>query len=235
MESSPTTGGAPGAYCSACGARMSDGSAFCHRCGAKAGAGTGAPPARGGTSNILPWSVAAFALIALVVLVAAQFAGNGAPAEAAMAGAGPGAIDIASMSPEEQANRLFNRVMQYSSDGKSDSAKFFAPMAISAMEALAPLTTHLRYDLGLVGLAAGDAELAAAQADTILKAEPTHLLGLILGSRAAEARGATAARKAFDTRLLAAEAKERVRGLPEYQDHDADIRVAIQAAQGRAP
>jgi hypothetical protein len=235
MDSSPTTGGAPGAYCSACGTRLNEGAAFCHHCGAKRGAKRGTPLSKSGPSAALPLAVAAFALVALLALVASQFFGNRSTATSAVAAPGSAAVDIASLSPEEQANRLFNRVMQYSSDGKSDSAKFFAPMAITAIEALVPLTTHWRYDLGLVSLAAGDAERAAAEADTILRAQPTHLLGLILGSRAADARGEATARAAFDKRLLAAEVAERARGLPEYQDHDPDIRVAIQAARGRSP
>ena len=94
---------------------------------------------------------------------------------------------------------------------------------------------HQRYDLGLIGLAADDAALAKAQADTILKAEPTHLLGLILAARAAGARGDGTVQAAFNKRLLAAEGAERKRALPEYEDHDADIRAAVKAAQGRTP
>ena len=231
MESSSTTSGAPGSFCSACGARLNEGAEFCHRCGAK----TGAPLLRQGAASTLPWLVAGVALVALLALVATQFLGKGTPAAspvAAAPGAGPGAVDISQMSPQEQADRLFNRVMQDWSSGRIDSAKFFAPMAISAIEALGPLSLHQRYDLGLIGLAAGDAALATAQSDTILKAQPTHLLGLVLGSRAAQMRGATAQRTAFDKRLIAAEATERARNLPEYQDHDADIRAAIKSAKG---
>ena len=235
MESNSTTSGAPGAFCSACGARLNNAAAFCHKCGAKGGV----PFSKKGASALMPLGIAAFAVLALVVLVATQFLGKGAPAAAGSTSAAPamggGPVDISSMSPQERADRLFNRVMQYSSSGKDDSAKFFAPMAISAIEALAPLSLHQRYDLGLIGLAADNAGLAAAQSDTILKGEPTHLLGLILGSRAAEARGATAARASFDKRIVAAETAEIARKLPEYQDHDADIRLAIKAAKGRAP
>ena len=87
------------------------------------------------------------------------------------------------MSPEEQADRLFNRVMRYSSEGKADSAAFFAPMALASIEALAPLDAHRRYDLGLVALTAGDVARAGAQGDTILAQRPTHLLGLMLAAR----------------------------------------------------
>jgi len=139
--------------------------------------------------------------------------------------------DISSMSPAERADRLFNRVMSLSSEGKADSAAFFAPMAIAAFEALAPLNAHTRYDLGLVALVAGDAGRAAAQSDSILVERPTHLLGLALAARVADARGDAAAGRAARQRLLGAEKAERAAALPEYNDHDADLRAALEQAR----
>jgi hypothetical protein len=135
------------------------------------------------------------------------------------------------MTPEERADRLFNRVMRLWSDGKTDSAAFFAPMAISAFEELSPLTAHSRYDLGLVALVSGDIAKAAAQSDTILKARPTHLLGLVLAARVADARGDVTAAKAVRQRLLSAEKSERANPLPDDNDHDADLRAAIELAR----
>ncbi|HEU4996666.1 MAG TPA: hypothetical protein VFT29_17740 [Gemmatimonadaceae bacterium] len=135
------------------------------------------------------------------------------------------------MSPDERADRLFNRVMRLSSEGKADSAAFFGPMALSALEALTPLDAHRRYDMGLVALVTGDVSRAAAQGDTILAQRPTHLLGLVLAARAADARRDAAARNNFRRRLLAAESAERARALPEYTDHAADIRAAVELAR----
>jgi len=137
------------------------------------------------------------------------------------------------MSPEERADRLFNRVMRLSSEGKADSAAFFGPMALGALEALTPLNAHRRYDMGVVALVSGDVSRAAAQGDTILAERPTHLLGLALAARAADARGNATASRNFRRRLLAAESAERVRSLPEYGDHDADIRTAVDLARKR--
>ena len=141
------------------------------------------------------------------------------------------APDISSMSPQERADRLFNRVMLLSSEGKTDSAAFFAPMALAAIEALAPLDAHQRYDLGLVALVMGDVSRATAEAKAILEEQPTHLLGLVLAARAADLRGDAAAGSDFRQRLVAAEPAERERALPEYTDHDADIRAAIASAR----
>ena len=137
------------------------------------------------------------------------------------------------MSPEERADRLFNRVMRLASEGKADSAAFFGPMALGALEALRPLNAHRRYDVGVVSLVTGDVASAKAQADTILAQRATHLLGLALAARAADARGDVAASKNFRRRLLAAESAERASALPEYTDHNADIRAAVDLARKR--
>jgi hypothetical protein len=184
---------------------------------------------------MLRWGLPAAAVIALVALSFYRL-GSGGPAQVSQdqTPLAAGAIappDISAMSPEERANRLFNRVMQMWSDGKADSAAFFAPMAIQSIEALTPLTLHSRYDLGLVGLASGDLAMAAAQSDTILKASPTHLLGLALSARVADARGDAPGAKRIRQKLVAAEKSERAKGLPEYLDHDTDLRAAIDLAR----
>ena len=193
----------------------------------------------GGTRSLsyatLRWGVPIAAVGALVVLTFFRLgSGNAAPDSAPvtpLTGSAKGPPDISSMSPAERADRLFNRVMSLSSEGKADSAAFFAPMAIAAFEALAPLNAHTRYDLGLVALVSGDVGLAAAQSDSILLERPTHLLGLTLAARVADARGDSAAGRAARQRLLAAESAERAAGLPEYNDHDADLRAAIEQAR----
>ena len=120
-----------------------------------------------------------------------------------------------------------------SSEGKADSAAFFGPMARGAIEALAPLDNHRRYDMGLVALVTGDVASGKAQADTILKQRPTHLLGLALAARVADARGDATAARNFRQRLITAEPAERKAALPEYLDHDADIRAAVDLARKR--
>ena len=155
-----------------------------------------------------------------------------------MAAAAPGggrAPDISQLSPQERADRLFDRVMTLVSAGKSDSVTFFAPMAIQSFEALAPLTAHHRYDLGLLGVVSGDGALAVAQADTILREQPNHLLGLILAMRAAGLQGDVAGREGFASRLRSALDSERAKRLPEYQDHAPDIEAAVREAQGQSP
>lgn len=236
-------------HCAQCGVALGERGKFCHRCGAPreggpAGAsgtasGTASGSASGSPATVLPWAIAGISVLALVAFIAGQKFGGGpsaaAPAAAAPAATGARAVDIASMSPQERADRLFDRVMTLVSEGKSDSVQFFAPMAITSFEALQPLDAHRRYDLGLLGVVTGDGSLARAQADTILATNPTHLLGLILGMRAAGLQGDTAARAQFAQRLSAALVSERQKGLPEYVDHGPDIDAAVREADGDAP
>lgn len=222
-------------FCTNCGAQLNADARFCHKCGSPIQGRATRTPIASDFSKAVRWGVPAVALVALVALAAVQLAREAKVDPAAGLPPGMGAApDISSMSPEERADRLFNRVMMLSSEGKTDSVAFFAPMALSALEAIRPLTAHGRYDIALVALAVGDVPKASAQADTILAERPTHLLGLGLAARVANMRGAAAAAAAYNRRLLAAEQSERQAALPEYADHDADIRAAVALARTAA-
>lgn len=230
-----------GARCVACDAPLTPGASFCHRCGAKAG--SAAEGKKGsvngpGIGNALPWSVAAIALVALIALLAGQrFRGagsdasdeSGAPVAAAQAGAAP---DISRMTPEQRAERLYDRVMALSERGRTDSVQLFAPMAIAAYEMIGSLNADQRYDLGRIGAVSGDAELASAQADTILRAQPTHLLGLLLGADAASMRRDESRARDLSRRFVTAAPAERAKGLQEYTLHANDIDAALARLSG---
>ena len=145
--------------------------------------------------------------------------------------AGPeGAVrgpDISQLSPQERADRLFNRVMLLASQGKSDSVLFFAPMAIESYRMLSPMNADQRYDLGRIAEVAGAYPLARAQVDTILAENPTHLLGLILGVRVASLEKRAADSASMQRKLLAAYQSESAKKLPEYERHAEDIRVGL--------
>lgn len=229
-------------FCTACGAAIRASAKFCHRCGSPtdgsgrvaAPAGASGDGAGGPTVNtVLPWAVAGIALLCLLAFIVGQNVGRrpaaarGAPVATAPSGRAP---DISQMGPEERADRLFQRVMTYVSEGKSDSVAFFAPMAIQSQLALAPLDPHRRYDLGLLAMVSGDGAMARAQADTILASNPDHLLGLILAMRASGMGGDATARARFARHLMDVVDRERAKGLAEYVDHDPDITAAIREA-----
>lgn len=229
--------GAPlaGATCRDCGAPLTPGARFCHRCGAAAGVGVGAQGSRS-VSSALPWAVAGLALVCLVALVAGQrFARRGAGADAsqdstAVAPAGT-APDISNMSPAERADRLYNLVMSMHERGQTDSVQAFAPMAIAAYQMIGALNNDQHYDVGRIAAMSGDTELATAEADTILKANPRHLLGLILAADAARVRHDAKAEADYQRRLKAAAPSERAKQLPEYSAHANDITFALDQKQ----
>jgi hypothetical protein len=135
------------------------------------------------------------------------------------------------MSPQERADRLFNKVMVLNSEGKTDSVLFFAPMAIESYRMLSPLNADQRYDLGRIAEVAGAFPLARAQADTILSQNPTHLLGLILAARIADLDKRTADKRQFEAKFLSAYPSETARKLPEYERHEDDIKSALAGAR----
>jgi hypothetical protein len=251
-----------GAACAGCDAPLSPGAKFCHRCGLAAGAPAPAQSAPRGdrTGALAPWAVAFVALLALAANFAGRnFASakgsaidgsanalpqaslgevpQTGPAAAPFAGGAGGGTgrppSLANMSPREIADRLFDRVMLMSSQGKADSATFFATMALQNYASMGDLDLDLRYDMGRVAEVAGRADVVTAQADTILERNPTHLLGLVLATKGAAMRNDAKASATFRERLLAADRSgERQRGLEEYQRHAADIDAAVKAAQG---
>ncbi len=235
---------APSKFCRHCGTALTPAARFCAQCGLSLDATATAAPAapERGASAILPWFVLAAAMLGVIGFlvgtrmspgVAAGAAGAAGAPVAADGGAIVAAPDISSLSPEERVDRLFNRVMTLASAGQQDSVAFFAPMAVNAIAALMPLDAHRRYDLGLIHLAAGDAPAARAQADTILAAEPAHLLGLALAMRVATAQGRTADARRFGATLTSAAPRERARGRLEYADHAPDITEALEEAAGK--
>jgi hypothetical protein len=145
--------------------------------------------------------------------------------------AGVRAPDISNLSPQERADRLYNRVMLLASQGKVDSVQFFAPMALTAYQMLAPLNADQRYDMGRIGEVVGAIPLAKAQADSILRENPNHLLGLILEARLATLAGDTTALHSWERKLLAAEKAEAAKKRDEYVRHQDDISNALQQAR----
>jgi len=198
-------------------------------------AGPRAPESR------LPWIVGGVAAVAVVALLGAQMLRQGgsaspeasaAPVMGAAAGGGGGvggrpAPDISSMSPEERADRLFNRIMTAAEQGDTAQVRFFAPMALTAFSQLQTLDADRRYHYGRVAQVAGDLAIARAQADTILAAAPTHLLGLMLAADVATLQGDAPRRQALARRLAEAAPAELRTNRDEYVQHRAEIDAAV--------
>ena len=233
-----------GASCTECGTRLASGARFCHGCGATTSR-TGAVSQRPGPASapartigaVVPrraWGIAGLGLVAFTVFALAWAWGSSrnegtgtviaSPVENGSPGRPP---DLASMTRRERAERLYDRAMLAKESGKLDSANFFATMAIQAYGALDDRTLDDRYDLGRLALVAGKVPMARAQADTILAARPTHLLGLLLATDAARAAGDEASALASQRKMVEAAGSERQAGLPEYESHGTELNAAL--------
>lgn len=222
--------------CHACGAPLSATAKFCHKCGA-AVATAGAAGWRAG----LPWGLAGAALGALITVVAMRGVGAASREQgvAISPPTTPGSQlptppDISQMSPEERANRLFNRVMMLAESGKQDSVQFFLPMALGAYSQLPLLDADARYHVGMLELAGGDANAALAQADTIGRSIPTHLFIFVLRAHAYQELGnAQLSRRAYAD-FLKNEPAEIAKQRPEYgKDAHQDALTSFKAEATR--
>lgn len=220
-----------GATCPACSAPLSQGARFCHACGTPLGAqrrgatrGTGSA---GSQAALAPWIVAGIAVAVLVVVLVARFGGAGAPAPAAAAGGAPGTgpngmvatTDISQMSPREQADRLFDRVMTAYEAGDSQQVAFFGPMAIQAHAMLGTLDADGRFHVGMIDAALGNFAGTAAEADTIAKTEPRHLFVPLLRWEVANHDNDSAAMRRVYRQFLDNYDKEIASGKSEYTMH----------------
>ncbi len=181
--------------CSACGLELPPGTRFCIDCGTPlrtpeaAPAGAVSTPA-GGT--LLPWAVSGVLLTALLVVAGMTvFSNAGAPGQAPPQGGAPGAlgpapnVDLASMSPGEAADRLFNRVAAGLQARDSVEVLNFLPMALDAHELARPLDDGRLFRLSFLQRVATDYGAALETAQEGLARSPDHLLLLSAAAEAA--------------------------------------------------
>jgi tetratricopeptide (TPR) repeat protein len=227
----PQCGVALDATCRECQNPLPAGARFCNQCGVTVSAQPAAAAA--GKQSVLPWAVAGLAIVALagvviVPRVTADPARNAAAAAALVQQPGgtapagqmdPSSVDLASMTPLQRADALFNRVMTGMSGGDTTRIGFFTDMAIQAYGMVPERNADLHYHLGELYRVKGDLDAARAQADTILAADPQHLFGLFGAANVEHTRGNTAEARALFQRFLDGYAAQVARNLPEYQEH----------------
>lgn len=223
--------------CPSCGAVVKPGSRACHACGTSLAAPVA--PAPWNAQTIAPWAALGVAALALGVALVALFSrGNNAEVPApdfpplSSTVPVPGQLpDLASMSPRQAADRLFNRVMAASEKGNTPEALQFAPMALQAYNNLGTLDNDARYHVALLHLTTGDVKGARAQVDMLRKSAPNHLLAFMLEHEMAERSGKPdSAARAYKTFLAVYDA-EIAMGREEYQDHHNTIERFRKAAQ----
>jgi hypothetical protein len=232
-----------GAFCAGCGAAMN---ASCKACDAPFVAGArfctqcGLPIRR---THHLPWIVAGVAVgVAILALLAPilfdrqpgmSFARQGTVSGTAQPFTGQAPPLTGSL--REQADRLFNRVMEANQTGDREQAEFFLPMAVEAYRQAGPLDADGLFHLSLLETLAGQPAAGRATAERILADQPNHLLALAAAAEAAQAAGDADAALHYHRRFLDAWADESGRDLREYLDHARmlpEYRAAAYAAAG---
>jgi tetratricopeptide (TPR) repeat protein len=230
-----------GRFCDQCGAKAAPAAAFCNQCGAKMRSGgqrSAAASVLGGQN--LPWLIAGAAMFVVILVVGVRMVQPAGPAAATPAaqpvapfagGVGGGTPpDLSSMSPREAADRLFNRVMTYVSQGDAAGAQGFLPMAIAAYDLARPLDHDGLFHLSLLNRTAGDLDAALGNAQEVLAEDPNHLLALTAAAEAAAELGRSDEAAGYYRRVLDAWDAEMARGLTEYADHA----TFLQSVRGEA-
>jgi hypothetical protein len=226
--------------CPACAVASPPGGRFCNECGSslRTAAGPGRTPTPAGASGGSPpagadagWWISGVLLVVLLVLGGWVFLSVGDPggddglAAGMMAGAddlGPAPhIDLTSMSREEAADALFNRVMNALARGERAEAERFLPMAIGAYEIAAPLDLDGLFHLSLLHSAGGEFGVALATAEEALARDEDHLLNLAAAAEASRSLGDDAAARERYAHLLAVWDREMEReDRAEYEHHE---------------
>lgn len=215
--------------CSNCGASINASAQFCHACGAKQGAES---------KHLSPGLIGLVALAVVVVVAVIAYgvgrssnpAGAAAPNATSATGAMP---DLSTMSPREQADRLFNRVMTAHEAGDVAGMNQFAPMALSAYDNLGSLDPDAHYHVGLMMAITGDGAGALARADSMDAQVPHHLLASMLRSSVAQMTGDTTAGLAASRNFLEHYDEQIVTGRQEYIDHQRGIEMFKSDAESR--
>lgn len=203
-----------GHACPNCGASLSSGAKFCHACGT-------AITTRQSRLPGSVWIVAALVAVVLVAAIAFQAGRTSQPrAEPPTAGApSSGMPDLESMSPLEQADRLFNRVMTAHEQGDQASVDLFKPMALQAYAMLGTLDPDAHYHVGVMQVVTDEVDDARARADSIEARVAGHLFAFMLRHSAARMENDDAAAQEAYRGFLASYDREIAAGRQEYVDH----------------
>lgn len=136
------------------------------------------------------------------------------------------------MTPREQADRLFDRVMREHEAGNMDQVTFFAPMTLQAYEVLGPMDNDARYHIGLINAITGETEAALAQADSLEIETAGHLFVPMLRSGVYQTLGQNAEVQRSYATFLQNYDTEMARGRPEYDMHSVSVSNFLEEARG---
>jgi hypothetical protein len=174
------------------------------------------------------------AVVVSLIAVVWSTAGRPPAASPPPAGGGLGQVattDLSQMSPQEQATRLFDRVMRAHEAGDMEEVAFFGPMAIQTHELLGVLDRDSRYHLALLHSVGGTPGLALVHADSLDLEVPGHLFATMLRGSIARMQGdSLLLREAYAAFLDNYDAEMAV-GRGEYQQHSTSIELFVEEAR----
>lgn len=228
--------------CASCGHEAQPGARFCNQCGGSlaAGGAPGAAPAKaaqgeGATAN-LGWWLAGALMAGLILVIGWPIYGPGGQTQRSSPTTNPAldasSVDLASMTPREAADRLYDRVMTAVSVGNQGEALNFLPMAIAAYERAVPLDADGSHHLASLLREAQRYDEALAVVARALGDNPDHLLVLSSAGDVASALGDEDAAQGYYQHLLDVWEGEMAKGLPEYEAHRALMPLIRRRAEG---
>lgn len=222
----------PGMNCRNCAAPLGRDASFCHRCGARA-------DTRRARGEGLAWAVAGGLVVVTLVVLLATRSGGGPAASVGGGSQAPEltgrAPDISGLSPRQQFDRLYERVMAAAADGDTATMVRLSEHALQAYAQLDSLDADARYHAAILAAQIGGFPAALALADSILAADPNHLFGYLIRGTVANLAGDATALATAQTAFLRAWPSESARGRTEYLDHQTILDQFRQAATAASP
>jgi tetratricopeptide (TPR) repeat protein len=140
-------------------------------------------------------------------------------------------VDLASMSPGEAADRLFNRVAMALQVRDSIEVLNFLPMALDAHELALPLSDVRLFRYSFLQRVATDYQTALRLAQEGLDREPDHLLLLSAAAEAARELGDLATARAYFQHMLDVWATETASGRTDYVEHERLLPILLGEAE----
>jgi tetratricopeptide (TPR) repeat protein len=161
--------------------------------------------------------------------------GGGVAPPPGMGGGQTGAVDLTTMTLDQQGTLLFNRVMSSSTNGDAADVEFFLPKALVIYEQINPTDPDGIYHFALLHMVGEDFASALAKAREGLEETPDYLLLLGVGAEAAIGLGDDATAETYYSRLLEIYDQELGASRVGYDHHQPMFpayRAAAQAYRG---
>lgn len=208
-----------GRRCGACGAELAGGARFCGACGVAAIGPRRHGPSPGNRATTWAYLGIGVAVLAVVLVLVWSNATPAAVRASGGSGGDPTTIDLASMTPRERFDRLYDRVMRAAESGDQATVDQFSPMALAAYTQLESLDADARYHAAMIRMHTGDPSGAAALADTIRNESASHLFSYVIHATLARQRGDSARMVRERAGFLQHYDAELAAQRPEYQQH----------------